>query len=363
MKKLKVGVVFGGKSFEKEVSLATGRYIYQLLDPTLFSGIPIFVDRKGGLWEIPDKLVILNKISDIKARLSEAKRIKIENLKKKVDFVFIALLGKYGEDGCIQGVLELLGIPYSGSGVLASALGMDKKVHKQVFQACGFNVPRGIVVSQKEMGKEGTLLAKVKKEIGYPVVVKPTREGSSMGVGVVKKEKDLMAALKQALKFDKEALVEEYIKGLEFTCVVMGNQDPVALLPTEICLEHDFFTYEDKYMPGRTRVITPARLSPEMIKKVQQVSKEVYKLIGCQGYGRVDGWVVKKDVIIGEPHTGTIMVPSSFVFQQAAQHQVEVETEWRGAKKTKIPMSPKLLVTKIIQMGREVHAKKKGPLR
>lgn len=364
-KKLKVGVIFGGKSAEKEVSLATGRYIYQLLDSKPYSGLPLFMDSKGRIWQIPDKLVLLNKISDIEARLSEAKRIKIEDLKRAVDLVFIALLGKYGEDGCIQGVLELLGIPYSGSGVLASALGMDKKVHKRLFQVEGFKVPRGIVVSQKEVKgakKEKTLLRRVKKEVGYPAVVKPTREGSSMGVSVVKKEKNLITALNWAWKFDREALIEEYIQGLEFTCVVIGNQNPVALLPTEICLEHDFFAYEDKYMPGRTQVITPARLSPKMIKKVQATALAVYKLTGGQGYGRVDGWVKGEEIIIGEPHTGTIMIPSSFVFQQAAQHKIEIETEWRGPKKAKIPMSPRLLVTKIIKMGQEVHAKKKGPL-
>lgn len=361
-KKLKVGVIFGGKSFEKEVSLATGRYIYQLLDPGLFFGTPIFMDEKGRLWEVPDKLVLLNKISDIKARLSEAKRIKTESLGKRVDFIFIALLGKYGEDGCIQGVLELLGIPYTGSGVLASAVGMNKKVHKRLFKVSGFKVPRGVAVKKGELKDRETVLAQIEKEVGYPLVIKPTREGSSIGVGVVKKKKDLAPAFKLAFEFDKEVLVEEYIRGVEFTCVVLGNKDPVALLPTEICLKHDFFTYEDKYMPGRTQVITPARLSKKMIKKVQETAQAIYRLTGCQGYGRVDGWVRGEEIIIGEPHTGTIMIPSSFVFQQAAQHKIKVETEWRGAKKTKIPMSPRLLVTKIIKMSQEAHAKKKGPL-
>ena len=131
--KLKVGVIFGGMSAENEVSLATGRYVYSLLDPQKFQGIPFYLDKNGVLWQVPDKLVIQNTIADVESRLEkEAQKIHFEDLKGKVDLVFNALLGKYGEDGCIQGVLELSRIPYTGSGILASALGMDKKTHKKM---------------------------------------------------------------------------------------------------------------------------------------------------------------------------------------------------------------------------------------
>ena len=360
MKKLRVGVIFGGKSAEREVSLATGRYVYQLLDPLLFEGFPLFMDPEGKIWLLPDKLVLLNKTTDVIHRLSEAKRIRIEELKEMVDFVFIALLGKWGEDGCIQGVLELLKIPYTGSGVLSSALGMDKKVQKRVFRFEGLEVAREVVIKKEDLKEREKVISLVEGKLDYPVVVKPTREGSSIGVSVVKKREDLISAIQKALKFDREVLVEEYIKGLEFTCVVLGNKKPTALLPTEICLQHDFFTYEDKYMPGRTQIITPARLPKKKLSLVQKTAEKVYQLLNCKGYGRVDGWVRGEKIIIGEPHTGTIMVPSSFVFQQAAQYKVE--TRWQGAKKAKIPLSPKALITKIIRMGQEAHREKKGPL-
>lgn len=360
-KKLKVGVIFGGKSAEREVSLATGRYVYQLLDPLLFQGFPLFMDSKGSIWLLPDKLVLLNKTSDIVLRLAEAKRVKIEELKKIVDFVFIALLGKYGEDGCIQGVLELLKIPYTGSGVLASALAMDKKVQKRLFRFVGLETAEAVIVRKEELENPRKIYQRVEKKLTYPLVVKPTREGSSIGVSVVKKKEKLLPALREAFKFDREALVEKYIRGLEFTCVVLGNWRPQALLPTEICLRGEFFTYEDKYMPGRTQIITPARLSQEKISLVRRTAEKVYRLLLCRGYGRVDGWVTEEKIIVGEPHTGTIMIPSSFVFQQAAQYKIE--TCWRGPKKTKIPLTPKMLITKIIRMGQEIHKRKRGPLR
>lgn len=379
--RLKIGVVFGGLSAENEVSLATGRYVYSLLDPLQFEGVPLYLDRNGQLWQVPDKLVIQNTTADVESRLEkEAQRINFENLPEKVDLVFNALLGKYGEDGCIQGVLEMLGIAYTGSGILASALGMDKKVHKKLLAKEGFKVARDIMISNSEYRNPKqiqNLKIQISKDLGFPCVVKPTREGSSMGVSVVKNEAGLDVAFEYAFKFDREVLVEEYLQGLEFTCVVWGNEDPQAMLPTEIVFEGDFFTYEGKYMPGKTQTITPARVSEEVLKEIQRISVEVYKLIGCVGYGRVDGFVVPKDlsnlsrlsnlgldqveVYVTEPHTGSIMVPSSFVFQQASKFRIEMSDSFTG-KKTATPMTPRMLVTKIIEMARQAHRVKKGLL-
>lgn len=379
--KLKVGVIFGGLSAENEVSLATGRYIYSLLDSTKYLGIPFYLDKKGQLWQVPDKLVIQNTTSDVELRLEkDARKTRFEELPEKVDLIFNALLGKYGEDGCIQGVFELLRIPYTGSGILASALGMDKRMHKRVLTAAGFKVARDLVI-QKSNIKDLDDISRLKKEVaekfGYPYVVKPTREGSSMGVSVVKLESGMDVALEYAFKYDKEVLVEEFLKGLEYTCVVWGNAEPKAMLPTEIVFEGDFFTYEGKYMPGRTQTITPARISRDVLEEIQRISLEVYKLIGCTGYGRVDGFVVPKDpgrlleihnlpidevnVYVTEPHTGTIMVPSSFVFQQASQFEITLDDKFTG-KKISTPLSPRMLVTKIIEMAQEAFRDKKGLL-
>lgn len=401
--KLKVGVIFGGLSAENEVSLATGRYIYSLLDSTKYLGVPFYLDKKGQLWQVPDKLVIQNTTADVESRLEkEATATRFEELPEKVDLVFNALLGKYGEDGCIQGIFELLQIPYTGSGVLASALGMDKRMHKRVLAAAGFKVARDIIIQKSKISPPAggqNDISKLKNEaaekFGYPYVVKPTREGSSMGVSVVKSESGMDVALEYAFKYDRDVLAEEFLKGLEYTCVVWGNNEPKAMLPTEIVFEGDFFTYEGKYMPGRTQTITPARVPHDVLEEIQRTSVEVYKLIGCKGYGRVDGFVVPKaslkysdalsgpsaggdnsgltkpdlskrtldqvDVYVTEPHTGTIMVPSSFVFQQASQFEITLDDKFTG-KKISTPLSPRMLVTQIIEMAQEAFINKKGLL-
>lgn len=200
-----------------------------------------------------------------------------------------------------------------------------------------------------------------------------------MGVSVVKDVAGLEIAFEYAFKYDQEVLVEEYLKGMEFTCVVWGNNEPKAMLPTEVVFEGDFFTYEGKYMPGKTQTITPARLSEEVLEEIKRQSVAIYQLIGCQGYGRVDGFVVSKTLKVGEPrplgslslsevliyiaepHTGTIMVPSSFVFQQAAKFRIDLSTEFHG-KKGSIPMTPRILVTKIIELAFEAFNNKKGLL-
>lgn len=365
MSKLRIGVIFGGKSGEKEVSLATGRYVYSLLDKEKFIGVPIFMDQNGAIWEIADKLILLNSTRDVESRLKkDAKKIRFEELSEKADLIFNALLGKYGEDGCIQGVFELLKIPYTGSGVLASALGMDKHYHRILLESKGFKVAKGMIV-YKEDWKNQKRLVEIKNEIinniKLPCVVKPTREGSSLGVSVVKIEEHLNGAIEKAFAFDIEVIIEEYLKGMEFTCVVWGNENPIALIPTEVAFTGDFFDYESKYMPGKTQTITPARVSPEILEKIKKTAEEIYKLIGIKGYGRVDGFVVKDEIYVTEPHTGSIMVPSSFVFQQASQYRIELEDKFTG-KKIKTPLSPGKLVTKIIEQAEDAHKYKKGPL-
>lgn len=376
--KLRVGVIFGGMSSECEVSLATGRYIYSLLDPTKFIGVPLYLDKLGNLWQVPDKLVIQNTTADVDLRLTkEATILKFEEIPGRVDAVFNALLGKYGEDGCIQGVFELIGIPYTGSGILASAVGMDKRIHKRMIAAAGYNVARDIIVQSEKGSNIGNWKLEIENSFGFPCVIKPTREGSSMGVSVVKSEEGLDVAFEYAFKYDSAVLVEEYLRGIEFTCVVWGNDNPEAMLPTEIVFEGDFFTYEGKYMPGKTQTITPARVTQEVIETIRKISVDIYKLIGCVGYGRVDGFVVPKsreelpkihelpvdrvDIYVSEPHTGTIMVPSSFVFQQASKFRIELDDRFTG-KKISTPLTPRMLVGKIVEMALDAYKNKKGLL-
>ncbi len=353
---LKVGVIFGGMSSEKEISLATGRYVYSLLNPQLFEGVAIYMDGDGNLWVIPDKLVIQNSTADVEEKLDkEGKRVVFRQLPNLVDLLFITLLGKYGEDGSIQGVLELLDLPYTGSGVLASAIGMNKKVHKSLLRGAGFTVPKDILVASERLAI-AELSSEIKSSFNYPCVVKPVAEGSSVGVAFVREENELEEALEAAFQYDPEALVEEYIEGTEFMCVVLGNDNPEAMEPTEVDFAGPIHTYDSKYMPGRARYHTPPRLEENVIKEIQETAIAVYKLIGAKGYGRVDGYVFKDEIIIGEPHTGTIMVPSSYVFQQAARHKASLKGQDKKA------LSPRDLVTKIIELAQEAHEEKKGPL-
>ncbi|MBI3385336.1 D-alanine--D-alanine ligase [Candidatus Gottesmanbacteria bacterium] len=360
---LRVGVLFGGKSSEKEISLATGRYIYQLLDQSQFQGLPLFIDQKGQLWQVPDKLVIQNTTKDIEARLGkEATKLPWEDLKGKVEVVFNSLLGKYGEDGCIQGLLEILGVPYTGSGILASAVSMDKKVTRELLKYKGFLVPKGFVVSDpvwrsKVKSQKSKIQVKIQNEIGYPCVIKPTREGSSVGVVVSHKEEELKKVMEQALYFDREVLVEEYIKGKEFMCVVWGNDKPQAMLPTEVEFEGEIHTYESKYMPGGSQYFTPIRIAKKLIAEIQKQAVEIYSLLGMKGYGRIDGFARGETIYISEIHTGTIMVPSSYVFHEVSRTKVELK-----GKSSLIPMTPKMWVVKIVEMAIEAHKNKKGLL-
>lgn len=363
MKKIeKIGVVFGGKSSENEISLATGRYVFNLLDPARFDGVPLYMDKKGQIWELPIKLVLMNTTKDLEKRIKkEAKRIYLEDLPKVVDFMFIALLGKFGEDGAFQGILEILKIPYSGSGILASALGMHKGISKDLIEYKGYKTAKDVRVSKKDFQKNNKkIYEKIKNKLDYPVVVKPVMEGSSVGVSFVKDKSSLEKAMRSAFKWDDMVLVEEYLKGKEFMCVVIGNDEPVAMPPSEVEFSGDIFSYESKYMPGKARYYTPIRTTKEKIVEIQKTAVAVYNLIGAKGYGRVDGFLVDDDIYISEAHTGTIMVPSSYVFQQAAMQ--EVITKAKSGIKGGEKLNPRKLITTIIDLGIDAHQKKKGTL-
>ena len=346
---IRVGVIFGGRSSEREASLASGRQVYYNLDRSKYQGIPIFMDLQGRLWELPEKLVIQNTTSDIAARVEEeARRIYYEDLKELVDVVFIALHGKYGDDGCIQGLLELLDIPYTGSGVLPCAVSMDKPVAHQLLAAAGLEVARETVVPEREWkaDPEG-VTRRVQEEIGLPCVVKPTREGSSIGVSVVQRIEELPEALARAFEWDNAALIEEYLDGMEFSVIILGNEEPQAFVPTETVTRNPYLTYDDKYMPGRSQKITPARVDPETLERLRQEALRAHRALGFTGYSRIDGFLLKDGrILLTDPNSTSGMAPSSFMFHQAAE----------------AGLSPMMLVDRIIQLALEAHAKKKGPL-
>lgn len=346
---LRVGVIFGGMSSELEVSLASGRQVYFKLDRSKYQGVALFLDREARFWQLPEKLLLQNTTRDIAARVErEATRVAYEDLKTLIDVAFIALHGKYGDDGCIQGLLELLGIPYTGSGVLACALSMDKPMAHRVLKAAGIEVARELVVTEKGWQTDPTAaIERIVETVGLPCVVKPTREGSSIGVTVVKDRGQFEVAMTRAFEWDTAALVEEYLDGLEFSCILLGNDECRVFLPTETVTTHDYLTYDDKYMPGRSQKITPARVPEDTLKRIQEETVKVYRALGFKGYGRMDGFLLKDGrILMTDPNSTSGMAPSSFMFHQAAE----------------AGLTPTMLIDRIIQLALEAHAAKKGPL-
>jgi D-alanine-D-alanine ligase len=351
MEKLRVGIILGGKSSEREVSLNSGRNVYDNLDDEKYEGIPIFMDYQGQLWVLPWQLISQNTTTDIAERLErDGRRISYEDLKEEIDFAFISLHGKYGDDGCIQGLMELLGIPYTGPGVLASALGMDKHIQQNLLRSEGTEVPKSIVVYEDEWerdkeGVEKRLLA----DIGLPLVTKPTREGSSMGVTIVRDMESLEAGMRNALRWDNSVLVEEFLDGTEFSCIVIdGEDEPEILGMTEIKPQSEFYTYDDKYMPGRCRKFTPPKnISPDVIEKIEREVIKAYTTLGFRSYGRIDGFVLNGGrVLITDPNSSSGMAPASFFFEQAAE----------------AGFLPSMIISELIEISRRIHEKKRGPL-
>ena len=251
MKSRKIGVLYGGLSAEREVSLMSGTAVHQALVAQGYNAVAIDVGR------------------DLAAVLK----------REGVEAAFIALHGRYGEDGCVQGLLELMQIPYTGSGVLASALAMHKLYSKRTFAACGIltapfiNFRRGAAVNSNDL------------PFGLPLVVKPVQEGSSVGVSIVKTERDLAAALELAFRHDDEILVEQYIKGQEVQVGILDDR-PVGAI--EIIPKNEFYDFESKYTDGMADHIFPARLESALYEKAQQVGLAAHRALGCMGYSRVD---------------------------------------------------------------------------
>lgn len=318
MSKLKVAVLIGGKSPEHEISLISGREVVRNLDPKKHEVLPIVISRDGKVWQLQDKKQFLADSPTASLNTSSKSIVidplKIENFKliiKGVDIVFIAMHGPYGEDGKVQGFLDLIDMPYTGSGVLASALGMDKIYSRILFTHSGLNIPNGVVLTKNEK-------INLPKKLKFPLFVKPSNQGSSVGTSLAKNEKELKNALKFAWNYGKWAVVDEYIKGTEVTCAILGNQNPKALPLVEIRSKHEFFDYEAKYSEKLTDEICPAQISPSLAKKAQQAALVAYKSLGCEGFGRVDMIIRGNDVYVLEVNTIPGLTPVS-LFPKAAK--------------------------------------------
>ncbi len=273
-KKLTVALLAGGKSAEREVSLKSGAQVYEALDKERYQ-----VRRYDPRDDLP--------------RLAqEADRI---------DVALIILHGRLGEDGTIQGFLESLGIPYQGSGVLGSALAMNKVLSKQVYEQAGLKVAPYVVLDRKRPQEISAAI----DQLRLPVVVKPEHEGSSIGLSIVHQESQLHQALETAWQYDRRCLVEKFIAGTEITGGVIGNDSLEALPLIEIVPseEYEFFDYNAKYLPGASEEICPARISPELTRQAQEYAKRAHDTLHCRGYSRTDMIIADNEIYVLETNT------------------------------------------------------------
>ncbi len=444
---MKVGIFFGGNSREREVSFAGGRTVYDNLDKTLFEAIPIFVDSFNNFILLDWHFIYKGSIRDFYPPVSATKKqkhsiqiyaeniadahkdngksllrglgkiIKSEDLKDMIDFAFLALHGANGEDGSIQGLLEFMDIPYTGSGILPSALGMNKRLQKQWMQAAGMHIPKWFSFDKSSLFNLKDTFKSAKKEVGLPFVVKPANQGSSVGVSVISKDNydefelavqkaffiqeisskewvgldekgktqfiqkitdvkegiglpaickgeiiynpddlwDLFDAtfvdmtLRQAqgdrstkqksknlstdnqpqatiklesIYSETECLIESFIEGREFSCIVLKNEDgtAVALPPTEIVKGKEVYDYRSKYLPGLSRKVTPIDIEEKKIDEIRKACQDLFSYFNFHVYARIDGFINKEGkIFLNDPNTTSGMMPSSFFFHQAAE--------------------------------------------
>ncbi|MCG0278624.1 MAG: D-alanine--D-alanine ligase [Thermanaeromonas sp.] len=259
---MKIAVLMGGPSSEREISLKSGEAVYQAL---VTKGHEVY-------------------------KLDLSPRTPSELLNSRPDLVFIALHGKPGEDGSVQGMLELLGIPYTGSGVLASAITMDKIVTKRLLQQAGLPTAPFLVFSRDQcLGQKlSQTIKEIRERLGLPIVVKAPTQGSTIGTYIVRSEGEIAPSLSEALQYDNRVLVEKFLEGPEVTAAVLGNEEPEVLPLIEIISHTGFYDYKAKYTPGLSEHIIPPRLPQEVQEKIKLIAKEAYAFTGCRGFGRVD---------------------------------------------------------------------------
>lgn len=289
MKNKKIGVVLGGPSAEREVSLRTGAAIHKALLARGYNAVTIDLDPVNFAKQLADN---------------------------KIDVVFNAVHGLYGEDGCMQGQLEMLGIKYTGSGVLASSAAMDKIISKRIFISAGIPTPDFMIVSKKEAK---LCSQEIMARFSLPVVVKPPAQGSSVGVEIVKDAADLERALTAAFQYADELLVEEFIQGRELTAAVIKIGDTIKALPLiEIAPHSGVYDYTSKYTVGATQYLVPAPVDAELTAKMQELAKQAFYLLGCKGVARADIMLSNDKPYILEINTVPGMTETSLVPKAAA---------------------------------------------
>ncbi|MBQ8850487.1 MAG: D-alanine--D-alanine ligase [Clostridia bacterium] len=261
IKDLKITVIYGGISSEREVSLRSGKAVYEALRRGGFKNVGLFDLTRENIGEL--------------SSLS-------------CDVAYLALHGKGGEDGCIQGMLELLGIPYTGSGVLASASCMDKIRTKELLDRVGLPTPRFVTLTEDECADREATAKRLSEKIGLPMVLKSPCEGSSIGVYIVKDALEVEKYIGEIFKYGDALLCEQFIDGVELTLPIVGNEELTVFPAIEITSENEFYDYESKYTEGMCHHIIPARISAEDAERISEIGKKAYRVLGCRGLSRID---------------------------------------------------------------------------
>ena len=303
MSKKKLGVIFGGMSTENEVSVVSANSVLNNLDKEKYEIYPIYIDKDGEWWEYKED----NNNREWGQEVE--KKEKIENIikyLKDLDVMFPVLHGLYGEDGTIQGLFELLKKPYVGCGVLASSVGMDKVYTKVVFEKAGLNQANYEYIrkfedkyiyvdkqfNEKILGLEETV-KEISKNLTFPMFIKPSNSGSSVGINKAKNEKELEEYLKYAAKFDNKVLIEEGIEGREVECAVLGNEEVIASCVGEIKPAEEFYSYDAKYKNEESKTEIPANIPEDISNEIRKQAIKAFKAIDGKGLSRVDFFVEK----------------------------------------------------------------------
>ncbi|MFA6409978.1 MAG: D-alanine--D-alanine ligase family protein [Candidatus Buchananbacteria bacterium] len=324
-KKLKIGVIFGGRSGEHEVSIVSAQSVMKALDKNKYDVIPIGITKEGkwiagsqavdflkdGMKKLPFKSVIVPDPTE-KGLISvkDSNLAKIKEPKQsfaKLDVIFPVMHGTYGEDGKLQGLLEMANIAYVGPDVLGSALGMDKIVQKQLFAQQHLPIVKyDWFLTTKWQTDRNNILKRLEKKLVYPMFTKPANTGSSVGVGKCHNRKELIAGIAEAMQYDRKIIVEQGIENIsEIEVAVLGNDQPRASVPGEIVPGNEFYDYDAKYVDGNSQAIIPAKLPANLIKEIQAAAVLGFKTLDLAGMARVDFFVVKntKKIYINEVNT------------------------------------------------------------
>ncbi len=303
-----IAVIFGGTSSEHEISLQSAESVLRNF-PSKYNAVPIYISKEGEWFYFSGKIDTFHDIfienhlavkptdNFEKAVISPDKMSRClisDNLEIKIDAAFPVMHGMGGEDGTLQGLLELAGIPLCGCGVLPSAICMDKDKAHKLASSAGINIPKSTIF--EDIAEIVT--DKITKEIGLPMFVKPLRGGSSCGITRITNADDIHRAAQKAFQFDSKIIIEREVEGYEIGCAIMGNKDLIIGEVDQIRLENGFFDYTEKYTPKTSQILCPAPIPEELSNKIKDTAKQIYKTLGCGGFARVDMFLTQNNEIV-----------------------------------------------------------------